>query len=101
MENATEKFREDRPNFREDIKLFIGLPKLPFLELSPPVPYEFLPKLIEICMEMPRGWYSIYPWVERCGSVPHTLTLFKTKIADFPTLCKTEFRFVIPSLRHS
>ena len=25
--------------------------------------------------------------------VPHTLTLFKTNIADFPTLLKTEFRF--------
>ena len=37
MEEATEKFREDRPNFREDIKLFIGLPKQPLLELSPPV----------------------------------------------------------------
>ena len=37
MEEATEKFREDRPNFREDIKLFIGLPKQPLLELSPSV----------------------------------------------------------------
>ena len=26
-----------RRNFREDIKLFIGLPKQPLLELSPPV----------------------------------------------------------------
>ena len=33
-------------------------------------------------------------------SAPHTLTLFKTKIADFPTLFKTEFRFLIPCLRH-
>ena len=24
---------------------------------------------------------------------PHTLTLFKTNIADFPSLVKTEFRF--------
>ena len=31
---------------------------------------------------------------------PHTLTLFKTKIADFLTLFKTEFRFLIPCLRH-
>ena len=46
-----------------------------------------------------RG-YSIYPWVGRCGTAPHTLTLFKTNIADFPTLFKTEFRFLIPSLRH-
>ena len=34
------------------------------------------------------------------GSAPHTLTLFKTKIADFPTLFKTQFRFLIPCLRH-
>ena len=46
-----------------------------------------------------RG-YSIYPWVGRCGAPPHTLTLFKTNIADFPTLFKTEFRFLIPCLRH-
>ena len=32
----------------------------------------------------------------RFGAAPHTLTLFKTKIADFPTLFKTEFRFLIP-----
>ena len=32
------------------------------------------------------GGYSIYPWVGRCGAAPHTLTLFKTNIADFPTL---------------
>ena len=38
----------------------------------------------------PGGGYSIYPWVGRCGPAPHTLTLFKTKIADFPTLFKTE-----------
>ena len=48
----------------------------------------------------PGGGYSIYPWVGRCGPAPHTLTLFKTKIADFPTLFKTEFRFLIPCLRH-
>ena len=48
------------------------------------------------------GWkgYSIYPWVGRCGLSPCTLTLFETKIADFPTLFKTEFRFLIPCLRH-
>ena len=44
--------------------------------------------------------YSIYPRVGRCGATPHTLTLFKTNIADFPTLFKTEFRFLIPCLRH-
>ena len=42
------------------------------------------------------GGYSIYPWVGKCGAAPHTLTLFKTNIADFPTLFKTEFRFLIP-----
>ena len=46
------------------------------------------------------GEYSIYPWVGRCGAAPHTLTLFKTNIADFPTLFKTECRFLIPCLRH-
>ena len=45
------------------------------------------------------GGYSIYPWVGRCSAAPHTLTLFKTNIADFPTLFKTEFRFLIPCLR--
>ena len=49
----------------------------------------------------PGGGYLIYPWVGRCSSAPHTLTLFKTNIADYPTLFKTEFRFLIPSLRHS
>ena len=29
---------------------------------------------------------------------PHTLVLFKTNIADFPTLFETEFRFFIPCL---
>ena len=42
----------------------------------------------------------MYPWLGRCGTAPHTLTLFKTNIADFPTLFKTEFRFLIPCLRH-
>ena len=41
------------------------------------------------------GWgHSIYPLVGKCGAAPHTLTLFKTNIADFPTLFKTEFRFL-------
>ena len=35
------------------------------------------------------GGYSIYPWVGRCDLAPHTLTLFKTNITDFPTLFKT------------
>lgn len=42
----------------------------------------------------------IHSWVGRCGPAPHTLTVFKTNIADFPTLFKTEFRFLIPRLRH-
>ena len=46
------------------------------------------------------GGYSIYPWVGRCGAAPHTLTLSKTNITDFPTLFKTEFRLLIPCLRH-
>ena len=46
------------------------------------------------------GGYSIYPWVGRCGAAPHTLTLFKTNITDFPTHFKTEFRFLIPCLGH-
>ena len=32
---------------------------------------------------------------------PYTLTMFKTKIADFPTLFKAEFRVLIPCLRQS
>ena len=36
------------------------------------------------------GGYSIYPWMGRCGAAPHTLTPFKTNLADFPTLFKTE-----------
>ena len=46
------------------------------------------------------GRYSIYPWMGRCSQNPHTLTLLKTKIADFPTLFKIESRFLIPCLRH-
>ena len=45
------------------------------------------------------GGYSMYPWLGRCDTAPHTLTLFKTNIADFPTHFKTEFRFLIPCLR--
>ena len=46
------------------------------------------------CNKLPGGGgYSIYPWVGKCGAAPHTLTLLKTNIADFPTLFKTEFRF--------
>ena len=46
------------------------------------------------------GGYSIYSRVGRCGPALHTLTLFKTNIADFPTLFKTEIQFLIPCLRH-
>ena len=52
------------------------------------------------CSPRGGGGDSIYPWVGRCGPAPHTLTLFKTNIADFPTLFKTELRFLIPCLRH-
>ena len=47
------------------------------------------------------GGDSIYPWVGWYGPASHSLTLFKTNIADFPTLFKTEFRFLIPCLRHA
>ena len=49
-------------------------------------------------IQTPAGGYSIYPWVGRCGPAPHTLTLFKTKIADFPTLFKTKIPKNIPWL---
>ena len=44
--------------------------------------------------------YSIYPLVGRYTPSPHTLTLFKTNITDFPTLFKTELQFLIPCLRN-
>ena len=44
------------------------------------------------------GGYSVNPWVGRCDPAPHTLVLFKTNSADFPTLFETEFRFLIPYL---
>ena len=66
--------------------------------------YKSLPIPLPLVIASPRlrvpGGHSIYPRVGRCGPAPHTLTLFKTKIADFPTLFKTEFRFLIPCLRH-
>ena len=40
MGECHRKIREGSPNFREDIKFFIGLPKQPLLELSPPVWYK-------------------------------------------------------------
>ena len=55
---------------------------------------------VYICHGNPGGGgYSIYPWVCRYGPAPHTLTLFKTNIADFATLFTTEFRFLIPYIR--
>ena len=45
------------------------------------------------------GGYSIYPWVGRCGSAPHTLTLLKTKIADFPALFKTDSKTFVQHTR--
>ena len=46
------------------------------------------------------GGYLIESWVGRCGLAAQTLTLFKTRISDFPTLLKTECQFLIPCLRH-
>ena len=51
-------------------------------------------------MFIPGGGNSVYSLVGRCGLAPDTLTLFKTKIAAFPTLFKTEFQFLIPCLKH-
>ena len=68
------------------------------LELVPDALQGILDHVIP-CVVTPGG-YSIYPWVGRCGAAPHTLTLFKTNIADFPGLFKTEFRFLTPCLRH-
>ena len=47
----------------------------------------------------PGGTRYILGW-GGAAQAPHILTLFKTKIADFPTLFKTEFRFLTPCLRH-
>ena len=44
------------------------------------------------------GGYSVNPWVGRCDPAPHTLVLFKTNSADFPTLFETVFQFLIPCL---
>ena len=46
-----------------------------------------------------RGTRYIFGWGGASRPL-HTLTLFRTKIADFATLFKTEFRFLIPCLRH-
>ena len=55
----------------------------------------------EYSRNSPGGWgrgYSVNPWVGRCDPAPHTLVLFKTNSADFPTLFETEFRVLIPCL---
>ena len=70
---------------------------------SLPVGYPGFCRMKQLGVPPPPGGgegYSIYPLEGRCGRAPHTLTLFKTNIADFPTLFKTEFRFLIPCLRH-
>ena len=59
-----------------------------------------LKQLYTNCTTAPGGGTRYSTWVGRCGPAPHTLTLFKTKIADFTTLFKTEFRFLIPYIRH-
>ena len=46
------------------------------------------------------GGYLTESQVGRCGPAAQTLTLFKTRISDFPTLFKTECQFLIPCLRH-
>ena len=48
--------------------------------------------LIECCFTAPPGGGgdSIYPWVGKWGLAPHTLTLFKTKIADFPSCLRKD-----------
>ena len=50
---------------------------------------------LEVCFSPPPGGggYSIYPWMGRCGAAPHTLTLFKTNIADFPTCLRQNSDF--------
>ena len=59
-----------------DIELRTRLSNLGLgLGLSPPGGTRYIP-----------GWGG-------CGTAHHTLTLFKTNIADFPTLFKTEFPF--------
>ena len=67
------------------------------VQSSPLAQIPFIPALLT---HKPGGGYSIYRCVGRCGPAPHTLTLFKTNIADFPTLFKTELQFLIPCLRH-
>ena len=42
MGECHRKIREGRPNFREDIKFFIGLPKQPLLELSSRMPFSLV-----------------------------------------------------------
>ena len=71
------------------------------LEGTSDTSYILYNMMITLCCPVSRegGGYSIYPLVGRCGAVPHTLTLFKADITDFPTLFKTEFRFLIPCLR--
>ena len=46
------------------------------------------------------GGYLRESRVGRCGPAAQTLTLFKTRISNFPTLFKTECQFLIPCLRH-
>ena len=54
-------------------------------------------------MTCPRGGGGRVLDISLGGEVqpgPSYPDLFKTKIADFPTLFRTEFRFLIPCLRH-
>ena len=73
MGNATENIREGRPNFREDIKFFIGLPKQPLLEVSPAVGlyrvksvslFRFT-RFLQGQISLPFSIYSVITWSNR------------------------------------
>ena len=44
------------------------------------------------------GRYLTESRVGRCGPAAQALTLFKTRISDFPTLFKAECQFLMPCL---
>ena len=46
----------------------------------------------------PRGGYSQKTWVGVCGPLPKTLTLFMTKICDFPYPIYDLTKNLIPQL---
>ena len=83
------RFMEDINKQRRNLFLFLNLDMVPRSSIPGGFAYIWPGGVLDISLG------------GRWGSAPHTMTLFKTKIADFPTLFKTEFRFLIPSLRHS